>query len=328
MKIKALQGHYRMFNAYFNERKKNPIIAGGKELSVGYDVSFDWLYQNLSREEQAHFFEFLDKCYKISKKPSGNYRVQQIFHRIDQCCQVGLGDDDLTSKTIDCLITGKYYSNFIADANKKSNLTESIPESGSEVIRAEKEKREKILNKQIEKPMQKTNHTNESEIKNLTERNLAIVFDKNQCSKKPAYHRSYRDKNGKLLKMRIVMLPSELYRPDNTDFGIDSHGIDRNERLAYLNVPWDMIKHDKNNENKRFFYLNRDSYNIQFCGRVLDDGSIEKIDCVNVTAQELERLFNWSRKKENAKTIQNRLKNSEKSSSKDIQIRKKKGNGL
>lgn len=302
MKIKDLQGYNRKFDVYFKARKKNAVLDS--EVAAGY--YFSSLFFNLDQRERSVFGEFLDRCYEISQGNSGNYRIQQIFHRIDQCCQVGLGDDDLTPKTINCLITGKYYSDFIADANEKSNLAE--------------------LNKQIEKPMQKT-HTKKSETKNLTEKNLAIVFDKNQCSKKPAYHRSYRDKNGKLLKMRIVMLPSELYRPD-IDFGTDSHGINRNERLAYLNVPWDMIKHDKNNDNKRFFYLNRDSYNIQFRGRILDDGTVEKIDCINVTAKELEHIFNWSRKKENVKTIQNRLKNSEKSSNKETYIKKKKGKGL
>ena len=75
------------------------------------------------------------------------------------------------------------------------------------------------------------------------------------------------------------MLPSELFRPTSTDFGVDSHGINRNERLAYLNVPWDMIKHDKIDEKKRYFYLNRENYNIQFKGRIKEDGSEERIDC-------------------------------------------------
>lgn len=138
------------------------------------------------------------------------------------------------------------------------------------------------------------------------EKRLAIVFSKNQCSQRPSFHRTYRDKNGKPLKMRIVMLPSEIYRPE-INFGIDSHGIDRNDRMAYLNVPWDMIKHDKANENKRYFYLNRENYNIQFKGRIKSNGQIERIDCFNVTAEELENIFNWCRRRENKKVISKRL---------------------
>lgn len=138
------------------------------------------------------------------------------------------------------------------------------------------------------------------------EKRLAIVFSKNQCSQRPSFHRTYRDKNGKPLKMRIVMLPSEIYRPE-INFGIDSHGIDRNDRMAYLNVPWDMIKHDKVNENRRYFYLNRENYNIQFKGRIKSNGQIEKIDCISVSAEELENIFNWCRKRENKKVISERL---------------------
>ncbi|MCR1960779.1 hypothetical protein CWE04_04965 [Thomasclavelia cocleata] len=141
---------------------------------------------------------------------------------------------------------------------------------------------------------------------------LAIVFSNKQCSQKPSYHRTYKDREGKRLKMRLVMLPSELFRPTGTDFGVDSHGINRNERLAYLNVPWDMIKHDKNDDNKRYFYLNRESYNIQFKGRAKEDGSEERIDCLNVTAKELENLFNWSRRKENKQVINERLEKAKK----------------
>lgn len=141
---------------------------------------------------------------------------------------------------------------------------------------------------------------------------LAIVFLSKQCSQKPSYHRTYKDREGKRLKMRIVMLPSELFRPASTDFGVDSHGINRNERLAYLNVPWDMIKHDKIDEKKRYFYLNRENYNIQFKGRIKEDGSEERIDCLNVTAEELENLFNWSRRKENKKVINERLEKARK----------------
>ena len=165
------------------------------------------------------------------------------------------------------------------------------------------------------------------------EKRLAIVFSKNQCSQRPSFHRTYRDKNGKPLKMRIVMLPSEIYRPE-INFGIDSHGINRNDRMAYLNVPWDMIKHDKTNENKRYFYLNRENYNIQFKGRIKSNGQIEKIDCFNVTAEELENIFNWCRRRENKKVITERLESikrneqlSEDTSTISVEKKKKRNKG-
>lgn len=165
------------------------------------------------------------------------------------------------------------------------------------------------------------------------EKRLAIVFSKNQCSQRPSFHRTYRDKNGKPLKMRVVMLPSEIYRPE-INFGIDSHGINRNDRMAYLNVPWDMIKHDKTNENKRYFYLNRENYNIQFKGRIKSNGQIEKIDCFNVTAEELENIFNWCRRRENKKVITERLESikrneqlSEDTSTISVEKKKKRNKG-
>ena len=95
------------------------------------------------------------------------------------------------------------------------------------------------------------------------DKKLAIVFSKSQCSSYPKAHYTYKDRFGKPLKMSIVRLPSKLYRPSGLDFGVFD-GVNRNEVLAYINVPWDMIKKDKNNENRRFFYLERDEYNIQF----------------------------------------------------------------
>lgn len=142
------------------------------------------------------------------------------------------------------------------------------------------------------------------------EKRLAVVVSKNQCSQKPSYHRTYRDREGNRLKMRVVYLPSSLYRPD-IDFGVDSHGIDRNNRMAFLNVPWNMIKHDRSDDSKRYFYLNRESYNIQFKGRIKSDGTIEKVDCLNVSAKELENIFNWSRRRENRHIITERLKKAE-----------------
>lgn len=83
------------------------------------------------------------------------------------------------------------------------------------------------------------------------DKKLAIVFSKSQCSRYPKAHYTYKDRFGKPLKMSIVRLPSKLYRPSGLDFGVFD-GVNRNEVLAYINVPWDMIKKDKNNENRRF----------------------------------------------------------------------------
>lgn len=135
---------------------------------------------------------------------------------------------------------------------------------------------------------------------------LAIVFSKNQCNKYPMRHRTYLGKDGKPLKMAIVNLPSSLYRPEGLDFG-EYNGINRNERLAYLNVPWDAVKTDANNESRKYLYLNREEYNIQFKGNI-SNGNIEKIEPVRVTAKELENIFNWSRRKENKKILKSRLK--------------------
>lgn len=149
------------------------------------------------------------------------------------------------------------------------------------------------------------NYDNHERIEN---QKLAIIFTKDQCSKFPSAHRTYKGKDGKPLKMSVVYLPSEIYRPEGIDFGIDSNGIDRNDRFAFINVPWDAIKKDRNDEQRRFLYLNRDNYNIQFRGRLLENGQMEKVEPVNVSAKELENIFNWSRRRENKKIIANRMK--------------------
>ena len=135
------------------------------------------------------------------------------------------------------------------------------------------------------------------------DKKLAIVFSKSQCSSYPKAHYTYKDRFGKPLKMSIVRLPSKLYRPSGLDFGVFD-GVNRNEVLAYINVPGDMIKKDKNNENRRFFYLERDEYNIQF---ITGNGNGHKIEPFRVTAKELEDIFNWHRRKENREELQDRL---------------------
>lgn len=135
------------------------------------------------------------------------------------------------------------------------------------------------------------------------DKKLAIVFSKSQCSSYPKAHYTYKDRFGKPLKMSIVRLPSKLYRPSGLDFGVFD-GVNRNEVLAYINVPWDMIKKDKNNENRRFFYLERDEYNIQF---ITGNGNGHKIEPFRVTAKELEDIFNWHRRKENREELHDRL---------------------
>lgn len=131
---------------------------------------------------------------------------------------------------------------------------------------------------------------------------LAIVFTKSQCSKYPKAHRTYKDRFGKPLKMSMVMLPSSFYRPGGLDFGT-ANGYNRNDCIAFINVPWDMIKSDARNENRRYFYLNREEYNIQFMPM---GGGYAKIEPFRVTAKELEDIFNWHRRKENKKELQER----------------------
>lgn len=212
-----------------------------------------------------------------------------------------------------CLESPDKYKYFIYDLNSNKNKVginlhynheewkDSFLNDSLESFKKEAEKKiaEQILNINTSKSV--NNMQTEKQ-------KLAIVFTKDQCSKFPVPHRKYNGKDGKPLKMSIIYLPSEIYRPDGIDFGIDSNGIDRNDRFAFINAPWDAIKKDKNDNQRRFLYLNRDNYNIQFRGRVLENGQIEKIEPVNVSAKELENIFNWSRRKENKKIIADRKK--------------------
>ena len=48
------------------------------------------------------------------------------------------------------------------------------------------------------------------------------------------------------------------YRPKDVDLGVDSNGIDRNERKGYINVPDRHIFVDKKREGRLYTYLSDD----------------------------------------------------------------------
>ena len=60
------------------------------------------------------------------------------------------------------------------------------------------------------------------------------------------------------MMMRKIYIPSQEYRPKDVDLGVDSNGIDRNERKGYINVPDRHIFVDKKREGRLYTYLSDD----------------------------------------------------------------------
>ena len=120
-------------------------------------------------------------------------------------------------------------------------------------------------------------------------------------------HRTALDRFGEPLKMCKIYVPSKEYRPSDFQFDIDSQGIDRSMRKAYLNFPNNAVFVDKANQNRLYTYLDEQrTYKIHFNGQPVGepgiDGKIEfdKPEPVEVSAQDLVKIFGGRREREKA----------------------------
>lgn len=106
------------------------------------------------------------------------------------------------------------------------------------------------------------------ETKENTVKRFGLNFSEKQVSK-PREHTGGKidTVTGKPLLMRKLYIPSKDYRPKDVDLGIDSNGIDRNERKGYINIPAHNIYKDKNKQGRLFTYLSEDrTVKVNFSG--------------------------------------------------------------
>lgn len=110
------------------------------------------------------------------------------------------------------------------------------------------------------------------------------------------------DKNtNEIMKVCAVKLPSKEYR--SMQFNKDSTGIERNERLATINVVKSFIKDNRNKDGdllNHYTYLdpNRE-YNINFKGKEIGQENGKKLfdkpEQIKLTGKELTKMFAESR---------------------------------
>lgn len=145
-------------------------------------------------------------------------------------------------------------------------------------------------------------------------------------------HRTVKDKEENPLKMCKVYIPSKDYRPQDISFGIDSNGIDRDDRTAYINLPNNAVFNDKNREGRMFTYLDeKRDYKIHFVGKPTGeqptlDGKVpfDKPETVTVSAEQLMKLYsNGSINREkNNKSIENQTEAKVKSKEQKKEVKK------
>ena len=129
-------------------------------------------------------------------------------------------------------------------------------------------------------------------------------------------HRTAKDKDGNPLKMCKIYLPSKDFRPADIDFGIDSQGIDRNERKGYINMPENAVFTDKRNPERMYTYLDpKRTYKIHFNGKPVGEPTLEgnltfdKPKIVEAKAEDIVKIFSGrkerTKKQENTKQAGN-----------------------
>lgn len=108
---------------------------------------------------------------------------------------------------------------------------------------------------------------------------------------------------GEVMKICAVKLPSKEYR--SMQFAPDTNGIDRNERIATINVVQSYIKDNHNKEGKllnHYTYLdpNRE-YNVNFKGMEIGQENGKKIydkpEQIKITGKDLTKMFKESRER-------------------------------
>lgn len=133
-----------------------------------------------------------------------------------------------------------------------------------------------------------------------TKKQIPINFSAKQKSKITNHLTATH--NGEPIKMCQIYLPTKMFRPADIDFGTDSHGIDRNERRAYINMPNNMIFNDKKNEERLYTYLDPSRvYKIHFNGEPIGtpdlDGKMQydKPDVLEVNAMDIAHIFSGNK---------------------------------
>ena len=165
------------------------------------------------------------------------------------------------------------------------------------------------------------------ENKNSNLERFAINFSSKQVSK-PREHTGGKIDvtTGKTMLFRKLYIPSKEYRPNDIDLGVDSNGIDRNERKGYINIPDHLIYQDKRKEGRMYTYFNSDrEIKINFSGEKTDrmvNGKPEydSPEPLVMSAKEFAHLYDGKAHEQSRKPAKNQDK--EKQQTKQMNINK------
>lgn len=120
---------------------------------------------------------------------------------------------------------------------------------------------------------------------------------------KPYVHTRLKTVDGKPLKMARVFLPDKDHR--SFQFPEDKYGIDRNSRMAYIQVPQNAIKNIPTKDGKKsvsdYVYINNPNalFNVYFQSlRDKATGIYDAPDIYRANAKELKEMFPEMKAKE------------------------------
>lgn len=165
------------------------------------------------------------------------------------------------------------------------------------------------------------------ENKNSSLERFAINFSSKQVSK-PREHTGGKIDvtTGKTMLFRKLYIPSKEYRPDDIDLGIDSNGIDRNERKGYINIPDHLIYQDKRKDGRMYTYFNSDrqvkiNFSGEKTGRMINGKpEYDSPEPLVMNAKEFAHIYDGKPREQSRMTARNQDK--EKQQTKQMNIKK------
>lgn len=145
----------------------------------------------------------------------------------------------------------------------------------------------------------------EKNVENKPEEKAYITFSEKMI----ASVREHSDKSkidtrtGEVMKICAIKLPSKEFR--SMQFEKDNNGIERNDRLATINVVQSYVRDNRDKDGKllnHYTYLDADrEYNVNFRGNEIGQENGKKIfdkpEQVKLTGAELTKIFKESREK-------------------------------
>lgn len=143
--------------------------------------------------------------------------------------------------------------------------------------------------------------------KNSTKR-YGLNFSEKQLSKPQPHSRLLDNQTGKPIMMCKLYIPGKDYRPKDVDLGIDSNGIDRNERKGYINIPEKYTYKDMKKPGRMFAYFDDDRvirihFNGEKTGKMINfKPEYDKVEPLDISAKDFIHLYDGAEKNKEINT--------------------------